>query len=163
MDSLVILSLVIMCVSILTSTISLYYTFKTKKRYEKVALKLGGGMDVSEIFKEYIQKVNEIENKDNQILEYCNKLNDESFKYIKKIGLVKYNSFEDTKNKLSFTLALLNKNDSGIVLNSVYTKDGGSNIYAKEVIKGTSKENLSSEEEQAINKAININKIKGLE
>ena len=44
-------------ISIITSIISLYYTFQTKKRYEKVALKLGGGMDFSELLKDYISKV----------------------------------------------------------------------------------------------------------
>lgn len=156
MSTIEIISLVVMIISIVISLICLKFTFQTKKRYEKVAMKLGNGVDISEILKEYIKKVNDLDIKDNQIIEYCQKLNDESFKYIKKIGLVKYNSFEDTKNKLSFTLALLNKNNSGIVLNSIYTKDGGSNIYAKEVTKGTSRSNLSEEEEQAINKAMGI-------
>ena len=158
MSTLEVISLIVMIISILISLICLKYTFQTKKRYEKVAMKLGNGTDISEILKDYIKKVNQLDVKDDQIIEYCNKLNNDSFKYIEKIGLVNYNSFEDTRNKLSFTLALLNKDNSGIVLNSIYTKDGGSNIYAKEVVKGTSKSNLSSEEEQAINKAMNKKK-----
>ena len=147
--------IIITVISIITSIISLYYTFQTKKRYEKVALKLGGGMDFSELLKDYISKVDDLNEKDNKIVEYCNTLNKKNMQCINKIGLIRYNSYEDTKNKLSFTLALLNYENSGIVLNSIYTKDGGSNIYSKEIIKGTSKLNLSKEEEDAINKAIN--------
>ena len=147
--------IMITVISIITSIISLYYTFQTKKRYEKVALKLGGGMDFSELLKDYISKVDDLNEKDNKIVEYCNTLNKKNMQCINKIGLIRYNSYEDTKNKLSFTLALLNYENSGIVLNSIYTKDGGSNIYSKEIIKGTSKLNLSKEEEDAINKAIN--------
>ena len=112
-------------------------------------------MDFSELLKDYISKVDDLNEKDNKIVEYCNTLNKKNMQCINKIGLIRYNSYEDTKNKLSFTLALLNYENSGIVLNSIYTKDGGSNIYSKEIIKGTSKLNLSKEEEDAINKAIN--------
>ena len=155
MNTLNIALIIITIISIICSIVSLYYTFQTKKRYERVALKLGGGMDFSELLKDYTVKVEDLNVKDDQIIEYCNKLNKETLQCISKIGLVRYNSYEDTKNKLSFTLALLNYENSGIVLNSIYTNDGGSNIYSKEIVKGTSKSNLSQEEEEAINKAIN--------
>ena len=76
---------------------------------------------------------------------------------IQKIGLVRYNAFKDTGSDLSFTLAILNEENTGVVLNGIYGRDM-SNIYAKSVEKGQSKNILSEEEKEAISKAINIEK-----
>ena len=73
---------------------------------------------------------------------------------IQKIGLVRYNAFKDTGSDLSFTLALLDNKNTGIVLNGIYSRET-SNIYSKPVEKGTSTYTLSDEEKQAIQKAIN--------
>lgn len=72
----------------------------------------------------------------------------------KKCGIYKYNAYKDTGSDLSFTLALLNENNDGVVLNGIYSRDM-SNIYAKPVEAGKSKYALSDEEKQAIEKAIN--------
>ena len=77
-----------------------------------------------------------------------------TFKKLQIIGLVRYNAFKDTGSDLSFTLALLNEENTGIVLNGIYSREM-SNIYAKPVEKGKSTYTLSEEENQAINKAIN--------
>ena len=159
METLKIIEISIISFSLLLSLISFYYTFKTKRRYEKIALKLGNNTDISVMLNDYIKKVNELDKKDDQIIEFCNKINKESLKSIKKIGLIKYDAYGNTKNKLSFSLALLNKENSGIVLNSVYGEDY-SNLYAKPIINGKSKYNLSTEERDAIGEAINNNLIK---
>lgn len=144
----------IIIISFIISIISLYYTLKTKKRYEKIAMKLGNGEDITEIIKDYISKVNELDKKDDMIIEYCNKINKDALKSIKKIGFIKYNAYENCKNKLSFAIALLNNENSGIVINSIYNSEN-SNVYAKQIIKGTSNNTLTEEEQKAINEAIN--------
>lgn len=116
-------------------------------------MQLGNGEDITNILSKYIKQVSGINEKDEQIIEYCNRLNNETSTAIKKIGLIKYDSYSDTKNDLSFALALLDRNNDGIVINSIYGVDD-SHIYAKPITKGTSKSRLSSEEEQAISKAI---------
>jgi hypothetical protein len=72
-----------------------------------------------------------------------------------KTGLVKYDAFNDLAGKLSFSLALLNEENSGIVLNSMYSKEGCF-TYAKEIIKGESYIALSDEEKEAIQKAMTV-------
>lgn len=141
--------LVISVFSIIIAIISLYYTIKTKKIYEKIALKLGNGQNIADILSKYISEVNELSKKDDMIIEYCNKLNEEEEKSIKKIGIVKYNLYNTTKNDLSFSLALLNNKNDGIVINSLYGIDN-SNVYCKIIKEGKSKNKLSSEEIEAI-------------
>ncbi|MDU4961301.1 MAG: DUF4446 family protein [Sporomusaceae bacterium] len=71
---------------------------------------------------------------------------------IQKVGLVRYNAFEDTGSDLSFSLAVLDGNDNGIVLSSLYGRSE-SRIYAKPVTQLQSRYPLSTEEQQAIKRA----------
>lgn len=75
-------------------------------------------------------------------------------KSIQKVGFVKYDAYEGSKNGLSFTLAMLNAKDDGILINSIYTRSG-SNIYAKQIIGGIFEGNLSKEKEKALQFAKN--------
>lgn len=74
-----------------------------------------------------------------------------------KVGVVKYDAFREMGGKLSFVLALLDKNDNGILLNSVHSSREGCYTYIKEIIKGESFLELSEDERMALNQALNSN------
>lgn len=69
-----------------------------------------------------------------------------------KYGLVKYDAFNEMAGKLSFVVALLNDENTGIVLNSMHSREG-CYTYAKEIIKGESYIPLSEEEKDALEQA----------
>ncbi len=75
-----------------------------------------------------------------------------------KIGVVKYDAFKEMGGKLSFVLALLDKNNNGILLNSVHSSREGCYTYLKEIIKGESFLELSEDERTALNQAKNSSK-----
>ncbi len=140
-------------ISFIIAIISLYISFKIYKKYEKTMSKLGEGKDFSEMLSKYIEQVNKLNERDDQIIEVCNNINKELTKCIKKVGLIRYDAFGNTKNNLSFALALLDRENNGIIINSIYGQDN-SNVYSKPIVKGTSKYNLSYEEKEAIKKAM---------
>lgn len=72
-----------------------------------------------------------------------------------KVGVVKYDAFREMGGKLSFVLALLDKNNNGILLNSVHSSREGCYTYLKEIIKGESFLELSEDEAKALNQALN--------
>lgn len=72
-----------------------------------------------------------------------------------KVGIIKYDAFDQMGGNLSFSLALLDQNNNGFILNSVHSTDGCYS-YTKQIIKGQSKISLGKEEEQALNMAIGI-------
>lgn len=76
---------------------------------------------------------------------------------IQKLGFVRYNPFENIGGNQSFSLALLDGDDNGIVISSFFTREGLL-LFAKQVNKGTSSFNLSPEEKLAIEKAKNSKK-----
>ena len=69
-------------------------------------------------------------------------------------GIVKYDAFDDMGGKMSFALALLDEDDTGIILNSVHSQDNCF-LYIKEIVKGESYIMLSSEEVEALKRAAN--------
>lgn len=73
-------------------------------------------------------------------------------KSIQKVGIVRFNPFKDTGGDQSFSIVLLDSNDSGLVISSLYTREG-TRIYSKPIEKGKSKYPLSEEEKTAIGKA----------
>lgn len=75
-----------------------------------------------------------------------------------KAGLVKYDAFREMSGKLSYALALLDQNDNGVIVTSMYSREGCFS-YAKEIVMGESSINLSEEEKEALKKAINGDKI----
>lgn len=75
-------------------------------------------------------------------------------KSFQKIGLVRYDAFDETGDKLSFSLTLLDGKNNGVVLSSLAGHDA-SRIYAKAVTGGECREALSSEEAESISMALN--------
>ncbi|MCM1193604.1 MAG: DUF4446 family protein [Muribaculaceae bacterium] len=66
-----------------------------------------------------------------------------------KMGLVKYDAFNQMGGQLSFSLALLDENDNGFILNSVHSAEGCYS-YTKEIKNGVSAISLGKEEAEAL-------------
>lgn len=73
-------------------------------------------------------------------------------KSLSKVGIVRFNPFGDIGGDQSFTIALLDSEDSGVVITSHYGKDS-QRLYAKPIERGKAEYSLSREEEEAIKKA----------
>ncbi len=127
---------------------------KINKNYKLFMKKLGNGNNIDEMLKKYINKVEEVDEKNNDIVKYCKKLDKNISLCIQKIGMVRYSAFKDTGSDLSFALAMLNDNNDGVILNGIYSREM-SNIYAKQIIAGKTNNKLSEEEKEALEIALN--------
>ena len=76
-------------------------------------------------------------------------------KMFSKYGVEKYDAFDDVGGKLSFALALLDKDNTGLILNAVHSRDNCF-LYLKEIVKGESYVMLSQEEVEALRNAVNF-------
>ncbi len=70
-----------------------------------------------------------------------------------KLGIVKYDAFNQMGGQLSFSLALLDGNNDGFIINSVHSSEGCYS-YTKEIRGGTCKISLGEEEQQALDIAM---------
>jgi len=76
---------------------------------------------------------------------------------IQKIGIIRFNPFFEVGGDQSFSIALLDGDDNGVVITSLYTREEN-RVYAKPIKQGKSEYLLSNEEKQVIEKAKNGNK-----
>ena len=81
------------------------------------------------------------------------KLNKKMEKSYQKVGIVKYDAFNEMGGKLSFALAMLDNNNTGWILNAMHSREG-CYTYIKEIENGTAYSTLGEEEKQALQKAI---------
>lgn len=72
-----------------------------------------------------------------------------------KMGIVKYDAFRQMGGQLSFSLALLDENDNGFIINSVHSTEGCYS-YTKEIRNGQSSISLGEEEKQALDMAMGM-------
>lgn len=128
------------------------------KKYKKFLEKLGNGKDIEEDLETYMYRVEKVEKQNNEIANFVKTLDEDLTRCIQKVGMVRYNAFKDTGSDLSFTLALLDEHNNGVVLNGIYSREM-SNIYAKPVEQGKSTYTVSEEEKMAIEKAVNSKNI----
>ncbi len=72
-----------------------------------------------------------------------------------KIGIVKYDAYQQMGGLLSFSLALLDEDNNGLILNSVHSTEG-CYTYTKEVRHGECSIELSNEEKVALDQAMGV-------
>jgi hypothetical protein len=112
--------------------------FKKKKEPE----------NLEEVLKEFNQLKKEFE----KVLKEFEELKEREKFNIQKVGIVRFNPFKDVGGNQSFSIALLDGKDDGVVITSLYLKEGN-RVFAKPVKEGKSQFNLSKEEISAINLA----------
>ncbi len=71
-----------------------------------------------------------------------------------KIGLEKYDAFNQSGGKLSYALCMLDESDNGFLLNSVHGTDGINYSYVKDISAGIADVELSGEEKKALDMAL---------
>ncbi len=71
---------------------------------------------------------------------------------VRKVGIIRFNPFKESGGDQSFSIALLDENDNGVVITSLYGRQDNK-VFAKPVGNGKSKYLLSEEERRAIEEA----------
>lgn len=160
-NNIIIISIAINLVLLIAFLVVATKMSKLSKKYKEFMQKLGNGKNLEEDLENYMYRVERVEKQNGEINSIIKAMDSDLEKCIQKIGIVRYNAFKDVGSDLSFTLALLDENDNGIVLNGIYSREM-SNIYAKPVEKGKSTYTLSEEEQEAIRKAVETNGIRRL-
>lgn len=125
-------------------------------RLEKKYKMFMKGSDAQSLEKSFVRKMNQIDR-----LYEAKEDHEHSIDFLKKnfnvifskYGVEKYDAFEDVGGKLSFALALLDKENNGLILNAVHSRDNCF-LYLKEIVKGESYVMLSQEEVEALRKAV---------
>ena len=73
--------------------------------------------------------------------------------HYQKIGIVRYDAFQEMGGNLSFVLTMLDENNNGWVFNAMHSREG-CYTYIKEIVKGESYMELGEEERESLKKAM---------
>ena len=136
-SGILLLSLLILVIILLICTFNLSLGLSRLNKKYKIFMKGKDGQSLEKLFKrkfDMIEKLasnSEINREDIQKLE---KLYNSS---LHKYGIVKYDAFEDMGGKLSFVLALLDKENTGFLLNAIHSRENCF-LYIKEIVNGES-------------------------
>ena len=154
-SGIIIIILLILVVFLLVRSISYNMRLSRLESRYKIFMK---GSDAQSLEKVFVRKFAQIdrlyeakEDHDHDIL-FLKKNMEKMFN---KYGVEKYDAFDDVGGKLSFALALLDKENTGLILNAVHSRDNCF-LYLKEIVKGESYVMLSQEEVEALRKAVNF-------
>ena len=81
------------------------------------------------------------------------RLDEEGALHIQKIGLVRFNPFKEIGGDHSFSLALLDGKETGVIITGLHTRER-TRVYMKAIKDGKSDHELSEDERKALNKAL---------
>ena len=123
-------------------------TNNLKKRLDQFLLGKDGASLEQDILKLYDdnQFLRELEEKDRNDIDTIFKRMQTVYQ---KMGLVRYDAFNQMGGQLSYSLALLDENDNGFIINSVHSTEGCYS-YSKEIRNGDNNITLSAEEAEAL-------------
>ncbi|MCI8483362.1 MAG: DUF4446 family protein [Lachnospiraceae bacterium] len=127
---------------------------KLKKRIEAF-LEGKDAMSLEETLLSCMEKVQIVDKANREIRQEMQIMQKIQSMTYQKMGIVKYDAFREMSGELSYAVVLLDQQQNGFVINSVYANEGNYS-YIKEIVKGESQIQLSEEEQKALNKAKGI-------
>ena len=142
----------VMLISLILLIVFIVKYTKLSKNYKRFMMTSDGNSIEKELQLKF-NKVNTVSSKVRVIEERLAGIDETLVTTYQKMGLVKYDAFKEMGGKLSFSLALLNQDNTGIVISSMHSREG-CYTYTKEIIKGESFVLLADEEREALDQAM---------
>ncbi|EKE21224.1 MAG: hypothetical protein ACD_7C00307G0003 [uncultured bacterium] len=112
------------------------------------------GKDLEEVMVNQAGEIKKLEKDIKELFDGYEKIYNIAAKGIQKVGVVRYNPFRDMGGNQSFSIAMLDRNNAGLIISTLATRDGV-RVFSKSIIDGECKEFPLLEEEK---KAIKIAK-----
>lgn len=125
---------------------------KLKKSY-KVFMTGKNGKNLEETLIKRLGQVDSLLTANNENEKNIEELFDDMQHTYQKMGLIKYDAFNEMGGKLSFSLAMLDVKNNGFIINAMHTREG-CYTYIKEIVDGNSIIVLSEEEKEALSRAM---------
>mgnify|MGYP002586801058 CR=1 FL=1 len=148
----VVLLLIVLIIVMMIMTVSMSLRLSRLNQKYRSFMK---GKDAQSLEKLFHQRFKEIDKLTKKNLADLKKIQGMT---LNKYGIVKYDAFDDVGGKMSFALAMLDKENTGFILNAIHSRDNCF-LYLKEIVKGESYIMLSAEEIDALRQAITMNSI----
>lgn len=144
--------LVLTLAAIITAIVCIVKLSKMNEKYEKF-MKGKDGKSLEEAVTKRFADIDKLLSENKKKTKEISEIFDNIKITVQKVGIVKYDAFSEMGGKLSFALAMLNKENTGFVINAMHSREG-CYTYIKEIINGESYIPLGTEEKKALEKAM---------
>ena len=149
----IILSLMALVLILIIIIIMTYVSLnRLENRYRKL-MRGVNNKNLEEMVLSYLDKIDEVKEENQGMRQMYDVMNSKVKTCVQKTSMVRYKAFADVGSDLSFSIALLDGNDNGAILTSIYGRNE-STTYAKPIDKGMSRYDLSEEEKKVLEEAI---------
>lgn len=131
--------------------------FSSVKKLEKKYKKMMRGVNNKNLEKALNDNLDNIEkalSRSEKAINECKSISNELKGCVNKVAIMRYKAFEDVGSDLSFSIAILDSYNDGVIITGIYSRHD-STTYAKPIDKGISRYELSEEELHVLNEAIN--------
>ncbi|MFC1626662.1 DUF4446 family protein [Patescibacteria group bacterium] len=126
--------------------------FRVRRHYQRL-IKGVQKKDLKSILEQVLDRQQNTQKEIQTINDALEKLTKSCEYHIQRIGIIRFNPFEDTGGSQSFSMALLDHHNNGIVITSLHARSGN-RWYLKGIKSGKGVDvELSKEEQKAIVKA----------
>lgn len=133
---------------------SLYLAIKLHRlssSYQKM-MQGADGQSIEQMMLARIQEIEELKQSVRELQAKQKMISADGMKHLQRVGLVRFNAFDNTGGDLSFSLAMTDAERNGFVLSGIYGREEA-RVYAKPIAAGESTYMLTKEEKQALESA----------
>lgn len=131
-----------------------YLYFSSVRHYKKI--KIDQADSLSSILEKLTKRINALSDGHGVLSDGMQQLYEKNMYNVKSVGVVRFNPFDEVGSDQSFSMALLDGKNNGIVLTSLHGKSG-TRLYAKNIKEGSPQNSeLSDEEKRALGLVIEL-------
>lgn len=150
----IVIGLAIITVLLFIMTIVLLVSVnKLEKKYRKMMRGISN-RNLEEVINSNLDNIEVALNNSKSSLEKCEKIAEDLKSCVNKVAIMRYKAFEDVGSDLSFSVAILDSYNDGVIISGIYSRHD-STTYAKPIDKGISRYDLSEEELHVLKEAVN--------
>jgi len=143
----------VVVILLLVWNIFLQINISRVKKNQKELFSGKSGVDLEKIILDHGKNLKELDRDIQDLYGISNRIHNLASRSVHKVGMVRFNPFKDLGGDQSFSIALLDGQNNGMVISGIHTREGN-RVYAKPVEKGKAvKHPLTEEEMEAIQKA----------
>lgn len=149
----ILIGLVVIIIILFVITIVLFKSLnKLEVKYRKL-MRGVNNKNLEELIVSYLDNVEEAKKISEDIKTLYQDMDTRIKGCVQNVAVTRYKAFEDVGSDLSYSIALLDNNNNGIILTGIFGRNE-STTYAKPIDKGISRYDLSEEEQQVLNDAM---------
>lgn len=122
---------------------------KLEKKYRKM-MRGVNNKNLEQALNDNLDNIEKALVKSQEAIDECKNISEELKGCVNKVAIMRYKAFEDVGSDLSFSIAILDSYNDGVIITGIYSRHD-STTYAKPIDKGISRYDLSEEELHVLN------------